>query len=96
MPSSLLTVDGSGQVYFDFVRIPRGERAGDRSIFSVGSSGGIFRVLGASAHTIQTRWAPFSTLTLLLQRLYTVKYIISDRINQRITKAGTIYYVTLY
>ena len=83
MSSSLLTADGSGQAYSE-------------KFFSVGSSGVIFRVSGASAHTMPDSLGAINALTLLLQRLYTLKYIISDRINQRITKAGTIYYVTLY
>ena len=83
MSSSLLTAYGSGQAYSE-------------KIFSVGSSGGIFRGAGASAHTMPDSLGAIIALTLLLQRLYTLKYIISDRINQRITKAGTIYYVTLY
>jgi hypothetical protein len=83
MSSSLLTADGSGQAYSE-------------KFFSVGSSGGIFRGSGASAHTMPDSLGAITALTLLLQRLYTLKYIISDRINQRITKAGTIYYVTLY
>jgi hypothetical protein len=83
MSSSLLTADGSGQAYSE-------------KFFSVGSSGGIFRGSGASAQTMPDSLGAINALTLLLQRLYTLKYIISDRINQRITKAGTIYYVTLY
>ena len=83
MSSSLLTADGSGQAYSE-------------KFFSVGSSGGIFRGSGASAHTMPDSLGAINALTLLLQRLYTLKYIISDRINQRITIAGTIYYVTLY
>ena len=83
MSSSLLTADGSGQAYSE-------------KFFSVGSSGGIFRGSGASAHTMPDSLGAITALTLLLQRLYTLKYIISDRINQYTTVTGTIDYVILY
>ena len=83
MSSSLLTADGSGQAYSE-------------KFFSVGSSGGIFRGLGASAHTVPDSLGALSTLTLLLQRLYTSEYIISDQNNQCIMEIDTNYYVMLY
>ena len=80
MPSSLITVDGTGQVYFEVCPhspVTKSRRQ-EHNYVSVGGSGGIFRVLGASAHTCSDSLGAFSTPTLLLQRLYTVKYIMSD------------------
>ena len=69
MPSLLITVDGPGQVYSGNCQT--------MFPFSVGSSGGIFRGLGASAYTISDSLSALAAPTLLLQRLYTEKYIIS-------------------
>jgi|GEM_PF-4569366 hypothetical protein len=88
MPSLLITVDGPGQVYSGNCQT--------MFPFSVGSSGGIFRGLGASAHTVPDSLGALSTLTLLLQRLYTSEYIISDQNNQCIMEIDTNYYVMLY
>ena len=74
MPSLLITVDGPGQVYSGNCQT--------MFPFSVGSSGGIFRGLGASAHTVPDSLGALSTLTLLLQRLYTFEYIMSEKANQ--------------
>ena len=99
MPSSRLTVDGSGQVYSQVSTLSPCGRESERgvnpslmcfpwtykeniSLFSVGSSGGIFRVLCASAHTWPDSLGALSTLTLLLQRLYTFEYIMSEKANQ--------------
>ncbi len=72
MPPSLVTVDGSGQVYSG--NYPK------MFPVSVGSSGGIFRGFGASAHTGPDSLGAINTLTLLHQRLYTLEYIISDAV----------------
>ena len=86
MPSSRITVDGTGQVYSGVIFRPlsplweRVRVRGNSTLdipFWVGSSGGIFRGLGASAHTVSDSLGAMDALTLLLQRLYTVKYIIS-------------------
>ena len=91
MPSSRITVDGTGQVYSELYSplAPYGRESETRvkfplliSIVSVGSSGGIFRGLGASAHTISDSLGALAALTLLLQRLYSVEYITSDKTNQ--------------
>jgi hypothetical protein len=84
MPSSRLTVDGTGQVY-------SGNRQTNFPV-SVGSSGGIFRGWGASAHTMPDSLGALTTPTLLLQRLYTLEYIMSQKANQYCVN----YYVMLY
>jgi len=85
MPSSLITADGPAK---------------STQSLSVRTFGwqlrGIFRGLGASAHTMPDSLVAFNTHTLLLQRLYTSEYIISDQNNQCIMHIDTNYYVMLY
>ena len=67
----MITVDDTDQAY-----------SLDKIGVSVSGSGGIFRASGTSAHTISDSLGASSSLTLLLQRLYTLEYIMSNKGNQ--------------